>query len=46
MDKKEFVELYLKANEDTRKAIEKILIEAQLLSESPGLPADKGHIIE
>lgn len=43
MDKKEFIELYVKADEETRKAIDRLLEEAQQPSELPGLPSCISH---
>jgi hypothetical protein len=46
MSLKEFIELFINADEEVRKAIEQILEEAQRPSESPDLPSDTKNIIE
>ena len=45
MERNEFIELYLKANEDTRKAIVDLLEDIQPSSELPEVPADNERTI-
>ena len=45
MKENEFIELYLKANEDTRKAIVDLLEDIQPSSELPEVPADNERTI-
>lgn len=46
MEKNEFIKLYVNASEETKKAIDRLLEEAQRPSEPPDLPLNTSHTIQ